>query len=104
MALNWMAFALPSTNPVLAETLSLITSHTKLTPQLQDKVEQAIKVGYFLVYFNAFKNCSIHGTAADGQTILHAACYSGILELVTLLVEKYNANIDSQVKWRNLQF
>lgn len=44
MAFNWMAFVLPSTNPLLAETLSLITSHTKLTQPLQDKVEQAIKV------------------------------------------------------------
>ncbi|KAH3765984.1 Ras guanine nucleotide exchange factor [Pelomyxa schiedti] len=73
----WVAFNLPTTNPVLKEAIRLILTHPpELSPKLQENVEESVR------------EVSVNGTAADGQTLLHAASYAGNLELIMWLLKQ----------------
>ncbi|KAH3743426.1 hypothetical protein Pelo_15187 [Pelomyxa schiedti] len=83
MPINWLAYTLPSDNPMLLDCINNILAATKVTPPLLKKVEDCIM------------SVSVNAVTVRGLTILHAACSSGLLELVNIILEK-NPNIDAQ--------
>ncbi|KAH3745860.1 hypothetical protein Pelo_12725 [Pelomyxa schiedti] len=83
MAINWIAYTLPTDNPVLVDCINHILTAGRVTPGLVKKIEDCIA------------SLSVNAATIRGQTILHAACYSGHMELVNMILEK-NPNLDAQ--------
>ncbi|KAH3764312.1 vacuolar assembly/sorting protein VPS9 [Pelomyxa schiedti] len=83
-AVNWIAYLPPATNPFLSDTIKFILATPGLTPPLLQKAEKCIEA------------CTVNGAASDGQTLLHAAAYSGHLPLVNWLLKKNGINLDVQ--------
>eukprot|EP01105_Mastigella_eilhardi_P006423 TRINITY_DN17_c0_g3_i1.p1 TRINITY_DN17_c0_g3~~TRINITY_DN17_c0_g3_i1.p1 ORF type:complete len:891 (+),score=239.83 TRINITY_DN17_c0_g3_i1:205-2673(+) len=81
---NWMAYEMPVTNPLLGDIVKLVLAHPpQLSPVLLVKLEKVLQA------------CAVIDSAADGQTLLHAASYSGNSDLITWLLNK-GANLDAQ--------
>ncbi|KAH3766159.1 vacuolar assembly/sorting protein VPS9 [Pelomyxa schiedti] len=83
-AVNWIAYLTPATNPFLSDTIKFVFATPGLTPVLIQKVEKCVEVS------------TVNGAASDGQTLLHAAAYSGHLDLVNWLLKKPGINVDVQ--------
>jgi len=50
----------------------------------------------FCLFTGRIKSLNIDKPFKNGNTLLHAACYSGNIDLCNLLIEEYNANVNSE--------
>eukprot|EP01105_Mastigella_eilhardi_P007665 TRINITY_DN1923_c0_g3_i1.p1 TRINITY_DN1923_c0_g3~~TRINITY_DN1923_c0_g3_i1.p1 ORF type:complete len:644 (-),score=167.91 TRINITY_DN1923_c0_g3_i1:51-1982(-) len=85
-AASWVAYvvAVPAQHALLSDTIKLIMAHP---PSLSTTLEQKVK--------ECIRSLGESGTAADGQSLLHAAAYAGNNDLIELLLGQ-QANIDLQ--------
>ena len=81
--LYWFAYTTARISVVLTQTVAAVFAEARLTPGLRAAVERCVR------------ECGVDAADRVGQTLLHAAAYSGNTELVAALVAR-GADVDAR--------